>query len=98
MKVVGGKGLCIELSVSGILSILHCSPLIFKTYSELSKVIEALRIDTVHLIDVGVSVTAEIYIILMNRSGCLAVSKSEILDIAGEKHSLPFLTIAQGEP
>ena len=58
MEVFGSKGSFIQSAFS----ILHCSPLIFKTKAELSEVIKSLWVDTVHLVDACGSIAIEVHL------------------------------------
>ena len=92
MRVNISKSVCIKAFVCIIVSILYTGKLILQTYIELADIVDDLRIDPVHLVDVGESVAAEIYISLREwrRS---SFSKTEILHIAKEEYSLPLLSI-----
>jgi hypothetical protein len=96
MRVIGRKSIFIELA-SVILSVLDIGQLILQTYIELADIVDDLRIDPVHLVDVGESVAAEIDITLGNRTIC-CISKTQILYITEKKNALPFLSITEGKP
>ena len=82
------KSTGIQLTVN-ILAILNMSPLILQADIEFTYIIYKLRIDTVHLVDIGESVATEIYITLCQRA-CRSLLKSEVLQITDKKNSLPY--------
>ena len=61
MEILGCKSILIKLA-SVVFSVLDIGQLILQTHIELADIVDDLRIDPVHLIDVRESVAAEIYI------------------------------------
>ena len=85
MEVIDSKCFIVE-----ILSIFNGSVLPLKTKGEFMEIIHHLRIDAIHLVQIGEAVLAEIDV----SSGDVVVSlfsETEILHIAEEENTLPFL-------
>ena len=97
MKILVSKSELVQASVL-VLSVLYACELILETNVHLTYIIYKLRIDPVHLVDVRETITAEIYIGLIDEICIYSLRKAKVLDITEEKHTLPLLTIAEREP